>query len=230
MSRPYVICHMICSLDGRLLTARWPVSEQSLHDVYQPTAERLGGEGWIVGRRTMLEFMPEAEPDLAAPQPRPDQPRPDQPADPAGRDLAICFDREGRLDPPSGDVDGDHLVLVLSTRVAPAKVEELEARGVSVFFAGPAGEEIADALSRIGAAFGVSRLLLEGGGRINAAFLAADAIDETSTLIHPTLDGQRDVPAIYDDPGATKARALELIGAEPLPSGEVWIRHRLLRG
>lgn len=223
MRRPAITCHMIASLDGRLLTGRWPASEDTLHRLYEGAAQRLGADGWIVGRRTMQDFMPSAEPATGPACPG----RADLIADRAGRPLAICFDRKGKLRPESGDLDGDHLVLVLSDEVSQAHAETLAARGVSVVFAGPGGNRIGDALIRIREAFGIGHLLLEGGGTLNGAFLAAGLIDETSTLVFPVLDGERGVTAIYDRAGTTEARALELVSHETLAEGTVWLRHRI---
>ncbi|WP_138467613.1 dihydrofolate reductase family protein [Poseidonocella sp. HB161398] len=226
MTRPQIVCHMIASLDGRLLADRWPASEAALLETYDGAAERLGAEGWIAGRRTMEHYVPTGEPAAGGPAA---QAR-DRIADRRGRRLAIGFDRSGRLRPESGDLDGDHLVIVMSERVSEAHVSEIAARGVSVVLAGPDGNAVAGALARIGAAFGVRRLLLEGGGTLNGAFVAAGLVDETSTLIWPVLDGQRGVPAIYDRDAATTPTALEAISAELLPCGTVWLRHRVVTG
>lgn len=222
LRRPQIICHMVTSLDGRLLAERWTDDLDALVATYDAVADRLDADGWIVGRETMAHYLAEGAPNIG---PAPLE-RPDRIADRGGRGLAVCFDRQGRLRPESAVVEGEHLVLVLSQRVSDGHVEALAGRGVSVVFSGPKGEDIAGALARIGAGFGVKRLLLEGGGALNGAFLAAGLIDETSTLIHPVVDGQQGVPAIYDHPQATP-RALELIASEVLEGGTVWLRHRI---
>lgn len=223
MSRPKIICHMASSLDGRLLTRRWPIREDALMALYEATADRLDADGWIVGRRTMEEDIPVGPPALASAP----SSRPDRYCGGAGQRVIICFDRSGRLQPETGDLEGDHLVLVVSNRVSDARVQDLAARGVSVVFSGPEGDRIGDAIERIAEAFNLRRLLLEGGGEINAAFLAAHLIDETSTLVFPVIDGQRDVPAIYHGATPEPARRLELISAESLEEGIVWLRHRM---
>lgn len=227
MPAPTVICHMIASLDGRLLAGRWGVAEERLLTVYEAAAARLDADGWMAGRETMQDQLAVGPARLAA-APVP-SPRPDRIAAPAAGRVAVAFDRQGRLRPERGDIDGDHLVIAVSERVSEAHVDRLAARGVSVIFAGPEGGDVARVVARLGEVFGLRRVLLEGGGRLNAAFLAADAIDETSTLLFPVIDGQRGVPAIYDDPGATIARRLELTAAETLEGGVVWLRHRIVR-
>ncbi|MGR3783045.1 MAG: dihydrofolate reductase family protein [Albimonas sp.] len=227
MPAPSVVCHMIASLDGRLLTRRWGVAQERLLALYDAAAERLDADGWMAGRETMQDYLEHGPPALAEAPPA--APRPDRIAAPGARRVGVAFDRHGRLRPGAGEIDGDHLVVAVSEQVCEAHVARLAAQGVSVIFAGPQGEDIPRVLARLGEVFGLRRVLLEGGGRLNAAFLAADAIDETSTLIYPVLDGQRGVPAIYDDPGAARPRRLELIGAETLEGGVPWLRHRVLR-
>ncbi len=64
---------MITSLDGRLLPGRWPASDEEVMTVYESAAERLDSDGWIVGRRTMEDFIASAEPCISTgPVPRPD--------------------------------------------------------------------------------------------------------------------------------------------------------------
>jgi 5-amino-6-(5-phosphoribosylamino)uracil reductase len=223
MPRPEIICHMVTSLDGRLLPERWPVCQEKLLTLYDDVAARISANGWMAGRMTMEHYLASGAPAVGPL----DRPRDDTIADLNGRDIAVCFDRQGRLRPEYGDIDGDHLVLVVSERVTEEHTDDLAARGASVFFSGPEGDDIAGVLQRIQAAFGVERLLLEGGGRLNGAFLAAGLIDETSTLVLPVIDGQSSVPAIYEHCGKLPAQRLELISALALDDGAVWLRHRV---
>jgi len=81
----------------------------------------------------------------------------------------------------------------------------------------------------LGICFDRQGRLCPESGEINGAFLAAGLIDETSTLVYPVLDGQRGIPAIYDHGAETQAQALDLISAETMDGGTVWLRHRLRR-
>src|SRR5437588_7001052 len=53
--KPYVICHMMPSVDGRLRTDRWDVPESG-HAEYERTADSYRADAWICGRKTMEEF------------------------------------------------------------------------------------------------------------------------------------------------------------------------------
>lgn len=231
MPRPRIICHMVASLDGRLLTERWNGLPETALDLYEEIADRLDTDGWIVGRTTMASFVPAGEAHLASgPQDNGASSASDHVGAAGGRSLAICFDRKGKLMPETDDVEGSHLVLVLSEHVAQEHVAHLVERGVSVFFAGSEGNDIASAIERIGSAFDAKALLLEGGGMLNGAFLEQGLIDETSTLVMPVLDGQSGIPSIYDYQGQLQGRPLELLGVETLDYDAVWMHHRISGG
>ncbi|WP_321340391.1 dihydrofolate reductase family protein [Breoghania sp.] len=216
---------MISTLDGRLQHERWTDLPEGALDLYEEVAERLDAEGWIVGRETMEVYLSAGPANLADASAG----HADHIGDRAGRPLGICFDRLGKLLPESDEVEGSHLVLGLSDRVSAAHVDALAAKGISIFFTGSDGEDVAGALERIGEAFGVDALLLEGGGIINGVFLEHGLIDETSTLVVPVLDGQSDIPCIYNHQGALAAHPLTLLDVQKLEHGVVWMRHEVVR-
>lgn len=234
--RPKIICHMITSLDGRLLPSRWSDSaDAKIWDLieahYEPVAGKLNAGGWVVGRKTMVEYIGQDEyPELLGTA----MPRANAFADAQGKHLAIAIDPQGRLRPKPGDLEDEHLVLVLSERVPNTTLAKLTQAGVSYVFAGPDGDRVEQALEAIGEAFGVDRLLLEGGGVTNGAFWAAGLIDEFSVLICPTLDGLKGVPSIVDAMGDAdqlpgEGQGLRLVSSEVLDGGVVWLRHEVVR-
>lgn len=232
--RPKIICHMVSSVDGRLLVGRWTPSAAGigaglLHRHYEEVAGRLGGEGWIVGRTTMAEI---AKGEPRVPSVVPGDLRGTHVADRKGRDLAVAVDPHGKVHYGRDDVGGDHVVAVLGEGVPDAYLAELREDGVSYLFAGPDGRDLAGALDTLGEAFGVRTLLLEGGGAINGAFLKAALIDEVSLLVHPAIDGLAGVPSIFDyrggpDEKPAAGRALRHVHTETLEGGTVWLRYRV---
>lgn len=234
--KPKITCHMIASVDGRLATERWSrgTGEQTrdlVHRVYEHSAERLGGDGWMVGRKTMAVYAQgERVPSpLATPVVR------DSFKGRRGkRALAIVFDPSGKLVFSGHDLDGDHLVTVLSERVEDTYLADLRSKGVSYVFAGPDGHDLGRAMKTLHCLLGVRQILLQGGGQINGTFLEAGLIDEFSTLIFPAIDGMHGVPGIIDYQGKeTNAPAgdlrLRLIANETLEEGIVWLRHKVER-
>lgn len=230
--KPKIICHMIASVDGRLATERWPHGTREdtrdlVHRVYDQSAERLGCDGWMVGRKTMATYAR----DSRVPSPLPSPVIRDSFKGKRGkRALAVVFDPSGKLIFSGHDVDGDHLVTVLSERVEDDYLADLRSRGISYVFAGPDGRDLRHAMKTLHCLFGVRKILLQGGGRINGAFLKAGLIDEFSTLIFPAIDGMHGIPGIVDYQGReTNTPAgdlrLRLIANETLEEGVVWLRH-----
>lgn len=102
----------------------------------------------------------------------------------------------------------------------------------SYIFVGPTDEDLSGAMAQLASVFAVKRLLLEGGGRINGAFLKHRLIEEFNTLIFPAVDGLAGAQSIVDYDGANGERpgagqSLRLIGCESLEGGMVWLRHRV---
>lgn len=230
--RPFIICHMGTSIDGRLHPSRFtPVAEgvsaEVLHSHYEVVAGRFKADGWIVGRKTMAEMAKGRQRTIDKP---PAIPREHYVADRNGRNLAITIDPSGRVHYGQDNIGGDHVVAVLGEQVSDGYLAELREDGVSYIFAGPKGDDLAGAMGQLADVFGVKKLLLEGGGRINGAFLKHRLIDEFSTLIFPAVDGLAGTPSIVDYDGAEggcpgAGQALRLIGSEILEGGMVWLRH-----
>ncbi len=230
--RPYIICHMGTSIDGRLHPSRFTsaaagVPSAVLPGHYERIHERFEADGWIVGRKTMSEMAKGAEraainaPKLA---------REAHVGNRNGRKLAIGIDPSGRVHYGKDNVGGDHAVAVLGEQVSDAHLAELRADGVSYVFAGFGGDDLAGAMEQIASIFGARKLLLEGGGSINGAFLKHKLIDEISSLIFPAVDGVAGTQSIVDYHGAEGDRpgagqALRLTHCETLEGGMVWLRH-----
>jgi len=54
--KPYVICHMVASIDGRTLIGRWRPPNDSRRKVFEQLHDRLGVHAWLVGRVTGQEY------------------------------------------------------------------------------------------------------------------------------------------------------------------------------
>jgi len=62
--KPYVICHMNASIDGRILGSRWRPAENRMAGLFERLHEQLGGGSWLIGRVTGSEYAKaEAYPD-----------------------------------------------------------------------------------------------------------------------------------------------------------------------
>lgn len=230
--RPFIICHMSTSIDGRLHPSRFTrpaagISRDVLRGHYEQVHDGFDADGWIVGRKTMSEMAKGSERAIAA---APKLPRQPHIADRQGRKLAITIDPSGRVHYGKDNVGGDHVVAILGEQVSDAYLAELREDGVSYIFAGAKGDDLSRGMEQLVSVFGVKKLLLEGGGRLNGAFLKHKMIDEFSTLIHPAVDGVVGTQTIvdYDGPEGDRpgaGQSLRLIHCETLEGGMIWLRH-----
>lgn len=232
--RPKIICHMVSSVDGRLLADRWTppargIDPEIAHSTYESVATRFPSQGWIVGRKTMEAFA-----DGTAR--RADRPpnvslRETFVGNRNGRNLAVAIDPHGKLHYGTDNAGGDQIVAVLGERVSDEYLAELREDGIAYVFAGPEGNDLTQALTTLGDVFGTTLLLLEGGGMINGAFLKAGLIDEISLLIYPGIDGLAGVASVFEyigrpDEKPADGRALRHLATETLEGGMVWLRYR----
>jgi riboflavin biosynthesis pyrimidine reductase len=234
--RPTIICHMGTSIDGRLHPSRFTVaaagiSRELLRGHYERIHDGFDADGWIIGRKTMSEMAKGSERHIAN---APKVAREAHVGKRDGRKLAIGIDPSGRVHYGKDNVGGDHAVAVLGEQVSDAYLAELREDGVSYIFAGARGDDLPAAMAQLVALFDVKRLLLEGGGRINGAFLKHGLIDEFSTLIFPAVDGVAGSQSIvdYDGPEGDRpgaGQSLRLSHCETLEGGMVWLRHTVER-
>jgi 2,5-diamino-6-(ribosylamino)-4(3H)-pyrimidinone 5'-phosphate reductase len=226
--RPRVICHMMTSLDGRIVTDGWPLSKEGrrqyelVHDSYEPDA-------WLCGRVTMEQhFAQGTRPEAEVAREHRGAEREDFVAPGEHDSFAFALDSHGRLAWETNDIDGDHVVAIVSERVSEEYLAFLRKRGVSYLLAGQREVDLTLALEKIGATFNVRTLMLEGGGKINGSMLRAGLIDEVSVLVAPVADGRIGTPALFDVEGdeVTPAR-LTLENVEKRADGVLWLRYRV---
>ena len=226
--RPRVICHMTASIDGRIVVDGWPVSAEvrrqyeQVHASYEP-------DGWICGRVTMEPFAGGARSDAdVAREHAGGAPREDFRAPGEFDSFAFAIDPGGRLAWESNDIDGDHVVAILSDRVSDEYLAFLRGRGVSYLLAGARDVDLSLALEKVGKRFGARTLMLEGGGRINGGMLRAGLVDEVSLLVAPVVDGRIGTPTLFDVVGDDVIPwRLALEAVERRADDQLWLRYRV---
>jgi 2,5-diamino-6-(ribosylamino)-4(3H)-pyrimidinone 5'-phosphate reductase len=228
VTRPRVICHMMTSLDGRIVTDGWPQSPEGrkqyeiVHGTYEP-------DGWLCGRVTMqLHFASGVRDEADVARDYSGPPRDDFVAPGDHESFAFALDPRGRLLWESGEIEGDHVVAILSERVSDDYLSTLRERGVSYLLAGSGDVDLPLALERIGERFGVRTLMLEGGGGINGSMLRAGLVDEVSVLVAPVVDGRVGTASLFDVEGDGVApRRLALEAVERRADDVLWMRYRV---
>jgi 2,5-diamino-6-(ribosylamino)-4(3H)-pyrimidinone 5'-phosphate reductase len=217
---------MLASVDGRIVVDRWPISDAGRRE-YERVHASYDPDGWICGRVTMEPFAGGLRAEAEVAREHTGGPREDFRAPGDHDSFAFAIDPSRRLAWESSDIDGDHVVAILSERVSDAYLAFLRGRGVSYLLAGARDVDLPLALDKIGERFGVRTLMLEGGGRINGGMLRAGLIDEVSLLVAPVADPRMGMAAVFDDEADAAPRRLALESVEQRADGVVWLRYRV---
>ena len=224
--KPHVTVHMMTSVDGRIRASRWTPFEG--RGTYEEVHALLEPDAWMCGRVTMSGYAKGSRyPDTAEPPARTDHiARRDAPS------YAIALDPSGKLCWARNAVDDDHIVVVLTENVPAGHLAGLRRDGVSYIFGGPDALDLGRVLEALNREFGIKRLIVEGGGRINGTLLQAGLVDELSLLIAPAVDGRVGGPALFDveregETPLAEGVALTLLASQPRAGGVMWLRYRV---
>ncbi len=227
--KPYVLCHMVCSVDGRIWGSRWRPKENIVPNLFETLHDQLGGGSWLCGRVTAQEFAKGKEPHY----PDTDQtfPRENRFAQREAKAWGIFLDAQGKAVWARKDIGGDPILVILTEAVPDRHLAGLRADGVSYIFAGKTEIDLAAALETLNRELGIERIMLEGGGGANGALLRAGLIDELSLVICPVIDGSTGGPIVFNsgdtDLGPAPIESMTLVSHEVLEGGTMWLRYRL---
>ena len=206
MNRPYIICHMVTSIDGKV-TGEFLSSTacEKACEIYYDINRNTKSNGFICGRVTMeSSFTGGYYPDLSAYEPKEKR---DFIPNNLSDFYAVAFDTNGKLGwksnriiDPDGDpgYDGAQIIEVLSENVDERYLGYLKDLEIPYIFAGKDKIDVELALFKLKKIVGIDTLLLEGGSIINGAFQRANAIDELSLVVAPIVADKDDKPLFMD--------------------------------
>ena len=207
MNRPYIMCHMVTSIDGKV--AGEFLSKPECEDackIYYDINRNLKSNGFICGRITMEgSFTGGYYPDLSEYEPviHDHGFKMDFIFDNMTGFYAVAFDPKGKLGwksnkivDPDGDpgYDGAQIIEVLTEQVDERYLGYLESMDIPYIFAGKTEIDVELALFKLKSIIGCETLLLEGGSIINGYFQRADVIDELSLVVAPVVAAKDDKP------------------------------------
>ena len=223
MNRPYIICHMMTSVDGRIdcpMTEQLPGVEE-----YYNTLNALEAPTRVSGRVTAQLEM--ARPGKFESETHTPIAREAffKAADANGYEVVI--DTHGTLLWGAEAEDERPLLIVTSEAASKEYLDYLTENRFSWIACGSERVDLARACAILHDEFHVSRMAVVGGGHINAGFLAAGLIDEISILVGAGIDGRGGMSAVFD--GLEKDRPvtpLKLQSVKQFESGAVWLRYR----
>src|SRR5207237_8407240 len=85
---------------------------------------------------------------------------------------AIAIDPSGKLRWTADDIDGEHVITILTESVSDDYLAFLRAKGVSYLFGGKSGIDVAKVLEKLGGSINIQKLVSAGGGNGNGSLVA----------------------------------------------------------
>lgn len=225
MTKPYVIVHMMTSVDGRIDCGM--TAQLAGNDEYYSTLSAIDAPTRVTGSSTAAVEMANGRFHSA------NDAKLGKESFTKNSDAAaynIIADSKGKTS--WGNDAGSsfpHLILV-SEDVSQEYLDYLNQNHISWIATGKGHVDIRRAIGILGNEFGVERLAVVGGGKINGGFLAAGVVDEISIVIGPGVDGRTGQPALFD--GLQKGSApipLKLKSVKSYDDGAVWLRYRVTK-
>lgn len=222
MSKPYIIVHMMMSIDGRIDCGM--TAQLDGNDEYYSTLSAIDAPTRVSGGVTAGTEMADGQIKQ-------------QDGTPLGKEefaknndakaYNIATDSKGCLRwSDESHSTFPHLILT-TTNVSQDYVDYLNKNHISWIATGNKHVNLQRAMEILGDQFGIKRLAVVGGGRINGGFLKAGLVDEISVVIGPGVDGRSNQPALFD--GLTDGRPvpLKLKNVQSYPDGAVWLRYQV---
>jgi len=231
--KPYVVCHMLASLDGKIDGAYMSAPEcmpalkayASIREEYQCKAAMYGTvtmegsyadglAGHLHGDNVSFS-------------------REDFVAVASAKNYIVSVDPKGTLAFDSNYIQKKnrpeaHVIEVLTEAVSDAYLSYLQERNISYVFAGKERMDCGLVLEKLYRLFSIDRLMLAGGGIMNWSLMQENLIDEVSLIIAPVADGSAEAVSIFERAEFSpekKTASFRLKEVEKLEGDALWLRY-----
>lgn len=235
MNRPYIFCHMMTSLDGKIMgnymdTPEGAAAGDVFYNISFGQDPYYKHQGWLSGRVTTddnFTFYEKPELDEHAPV----VPDGDFVAEKAGM-YYVSVDPSGRLGWKDSTLHYEdttaHVIEVLTGKASNAYKAFLRKLGISYIVAGEDALDYGLVLTKLKELFGIETLMLGGGAALNWSFIQAGMCDEVSVVIAAAADGSPATQTLFmarEDLSDDTPVGFDLQEAKVMDGGSVWLRY-----
>lgn len=203
MNRPYVICHMLQSIDGKIAGGFFREKQTlELAKIYSDISKDYNGDAIIYGTTTAQEMFSSSKTEPVLNQNpiqkidyiyKNDKNKWIVVIDPQGQ---ISFNQSVYQNPRLKD---QNLIVILTENISSQYLETLKSLNISYLFTGKDEIDLRLALEKLYDLFSIKKLLLQGGGITNTYFIKENLIDELSLVVSPVVSGEEKQPNIFKD-------------------------------
>lgn len=239
MNRPYIFCHMMTSMDGKIMgsymeTPEGTAASSVFYELAFGKHPHYRHQGWLSGRVTTDDnFTFYEKPALD-----------ENAALVAPGDYVACradmyyvsVDPSGKLGWKENSltyVDTTaHVLEILTEKASNAYKAFLRGLGISYIIAGEDELDYAQVTQKLKEQFGIETLMLGGGGVLNWSFIQAGMCDEVSIVMAAAADGSAQTPSLFgtrEGLSSNRAVSFDLQAAEVKEGGSVWLRYLVKR-
>ena len=199
---PKIICHVMSSVDGRLIDGRWSAPYEAAHGellkVYTAIGRELHTDAWMFGRNTVRAVFPYKWGVVGHAVPS------DFPAVFVGerrsKRMFVVADPEADIYFTSPVLRGDDILVIVGRNATEEYLAHLREKEISYIVIDDA-TDLRTGLEAVGREFGIRSVSVQGGGILNGALLSEGLIDELSLVVYPGIDGLSGVPSIFESVG-----------------------------
>lgn len=228
MEKPYVICHMMGTVDGRIKANNWPIKNPAKY--FEEQASKIKVDAWLVGRKTMEEFCRQTP--YKKLKGKFNISKSDFVADYKQKTFAVAIDPEGKCHWDKNSVSTEHVIEVLTEKVTSEYLHHLRSKNVSYIFGGKKELDLDLVLRKLRLLFGIKKVRIDGGGHVNGSFLKANLIDEFSLVLVPVADGTIGSLCVFEaDLGLSKRKAtrFKIKSIKRIEKDFLWIRYIVVK-
>lgn len=233
MDRPFVVCHMLSSLDGKIDGEFFSVPEcRPALAEYGNLRGFYGCQATLYGTTTMIDSYSDGMvwelPEISAHYAKEDYVAPSD-----VKNYIVSIDTKGILKWTSNCISKKerskaHVIEVLTQEVSEDYLAYLRKFDISYIFAGKKQLDPGTLLRKLKQKFSVELMMIAGGGTINWTFLQAGMIDELSLVIAPVADGSNTAVSIFEKsdflPGGRPV-GFALKEIKQIEGGILWLRY-----
>ena len=230
--RPYVICHMMSTIDGKITSGTGVDILEDYFGLYTQIEDKLGAQAWMIGRVTMQMFTEGIHTPLQSNNKKIKNDEDFRASHETGAYM-FAVDTKGILRWKNNtislsNVSGKlHLILIVTNNTPKEYLSYLQSKHISYLLSGKSEVDFNLVLRKMKEKFSVDKLLLEGGGILNGSVMASGLIDEISLLVTPKVANRNGAPSIFQqDTPKLDIKDYTLFDVEKMEKDCVWLRYK----
>lgn len=230
--RPYIVCHILSSIDGRISGNLFSAPEtMQAQPIYSRIRKEYDCDAVLNGTVTCAQIYADGYVNHL-PKTAEHIIREDFAVETELKKFAVCVDTEGTLRWSSNIVERggqrSHVIEILTGKVSDDYIAYLRRLGISYIFAGENSLDIPLAMKKLKGLFGIDTLMITGGGVIDWSFLQSDMIDEVSLVVTPVVTGEKNAATVFDQSNFVSgggAKSLKFSDVKKYDGGILWLKY-----